>query len=164
LTDSIYNGLVAALANPNQPGSLVLVNAAGNYMSANFFRTYSNLKDFLKNVNTNNMGYALSAQLLVTELNVLLGKVDATKSIFVPVVTVPGTNDHLSATLQGSLRTNGVTYSFCFANIQDILDASIASLLANPNTKSNGAARTFQEALKACLDGINDNQDIFTLV
>jgi hypothetical protein len=164
LSESLYNDLIAALAHPTQAGKLVLVNAAGNYMSATFFRSYGNLKDYLKNVNDNNMAYALSAQLLVTELNVLLHKVDPTASIFVPVVTVPGTNDHLSSTLQGSLRTNGVTNASGFANIQDILDRSIATLLANPDTKNDGAARTFQEALKACLDGINDNQDIFSVL
>lgn len=163
LKTEIFSALVSALAHPNQPGKLVLVNTAGNYLSANSFSSYSNLKDYLRNINETNMATALSAQLLVTELNIILHKVDPATSIFVPAVAIPGTTQTLSQTLQDSLSANGVTNSSGFANIQDILNAAIAELIANPNTKSAGAHRTFQEALKDCLDAINNNQAIFIL-
>jgi hypothetical protein len=163
LTSSIYNGILAALANPSMPGYLVLVNASGNYMPASYFQNYGNLKDYLRNVNTNNMSYALSAQLLVTELNILTNRVDPTTSIFVPAVTIPGTTTTLSQTLQDSLFNNGVTNSSGIVNIQDLMNATITELLAVSNTKKAGDHRTFQEALTDCFAGINANEAIFIL-
>ena len=83
---------------------------------------------------------ALSAQLLVTELNVILGKVDVSRSVLVPAVTIPDTNLSLSSTLQNSLKTNGVTDANGVATVQDLLNASIAELLAAPNTKAANIA------------------------
>jgi len=75
----------------------------------------------------------------------------------VPAVTIPGTSDHLSATLQSSLQTNGVSNPSVIANVQDLLDGAIA--LLNSGTSNN----TFAEALKDCFDGINNNESIFIL-
>jgi hypothetical protein len=136
---------------------LVLVDASGNYVTAESLRTYSNLKSFLQNQNAANMANVLSIQLLTAELNVLLGRVNAETSIFVPAT-------NLSAAQQASLQTNGVSNPSGIANIQDILDASIAELLAHPQTPTGSQFRLFQDALKSSLDAINHNEAIFILV
>jgi hypothetical protein len=150
----------------------VLVDGSGNYKTVAFFATYANVKSYLLGASATNMAYMLSAQLLTTEFNVCLGKVNATKSIYVPAVTLPGTNTHLSSTLQNALSTNNGASSWLqvsgvtpnpagVAKIQTILDASIGSLKVKPNTIAAGPNRTYQEALKDLLDGINNNQAIF---
>src|SRR5262249_12727360 len=126
-----------------------------------WLQLYSNVKTFLQNASTKNMANMLSAQLLTTEFNVLLGKVDPTASIFVPAVTIPGTFLTLSPTLQNSLISNGVTDPAGIGSVQDFLDASILELAAAPLTKTASSDRTFEEALKACLDAINNNETIF---
>jgi peroxidase len=154
LTGSLFDSLVAALANPDQPGRLVLVDANGNYLSRNFLKTYSNVQSYLQTTD-GSMAFKLSLQLLTAEINVALGKVDPTTSIFVPAVTVSGQT--ISSTLQNSLMTNGVSNPSGIANIQAILDAAIAQL------RSGSSDSTFMEALKDCLDGINSNEAIFIL-
>jgi len=150
----------------------VLVNGSGVYQTVAFFSTYANVKSYLLNANATNMAYMLSAQLLTTEFNICLGKVVAAKSIYVPAVTLPGTSTHLSATLQNALATNNGANPWAqvsgvspdpggVAKIQTILDAAIAQLKVNPNTTAAGPNRTYQEALKDLLDGINNNETIF---
>jgi hypothetical protein len=104
------------------------------------------------------MAYKMSVQLLTTELGIALGKIDATTSIFVPAVTFPGTTQTLSSTLQNSLMTNGVSNPSGIAKIQALVNAMIAQL---NSTSPDG---TFEEALKDCLDGINNNEAIFILL
>jgi peroxidase len=157
LTTDLYNNLVAALANPDQPGSLVLVDANGNYLSAGFLQSYDNLRSYLQNSSGGSLAYKLSAQLLTAEINILLGKVDPTTSIYVPAVTMPGTTQTLSSTLQDSLMTNGVSNPSGIANVQAILNTAIAQL------RSSTPDATLMEALKDCLDGINSNEQIFIL-
>jgi hypothetical protein len=156
LSTSLYNQLVAVL-DPNGTGQLALVDANGNHLSDTFLQSYSNVQSFLQSANASNLANMLSAQLLTTEFNVLLGKVDATTSIYVPAVTLPGTTQTLSSTLQSSLSTNGVSTSSGVANIQNILNASIAAL------NSSSPDTTLEEALKGCLDGMNNNEIIFIL-
>ncbi|HEY7153864.1 MAG TPA: peroxidase family protein, partial [Gemmataceae bacterium] len=151
LTASIYNGLIAAL-DPKGTGTTVLVDANGNNVSDTFLQSYGNVQSFLQSATGSNMANMLSAQLLTTELNVLLGQVNPTTSIFTPVVST------LTPTLQNSLVTNNVSTASGVANIQNILDASIAQLLADANGSSDA---TFDEALKDCLDAINKNEIIF---
>ncbi len=167
----IYNALVAKLANPNLPGYLVLVDANGNYETTAWLQSYANVKSYLLNASSTNMAYMLSAQLLTAELNVQLGRVNATTSIFVPAVTLVGTNQYLSKGLKQSLQNNDVFSTVThpvsdpsgIALIQDILDAAIAELANAPITTAAGADRTFEEALKDCLDAINNNEVIFIL-
>jgi hypothetical protein len=161
LSTALYNSLVATLANPNKPGYLVLVDANGNYEPDSFLLLYSNVQSFLKHATATNMANMLSAQLLTTELNVFLGYVDPTTSIFVPAVTIPGTTQTLSSVLQNALVTDDVSTAGGVANIQNILDASIAELAADPNAVAGDPFRILDEALKDCLDGINANESIF---
>ncbi len=162
LTTDLYNSLVAALANPNVPGYLVLVDADGNYLPTTFLQTYSNVKSYLQNSSGNNMAFKLSLQLLTTEFNVLLGKVNPATSIFVPGITVGG--QPMSFAQQDSLRTNGVTNPSGIVKIQDLLDAAIAELAGEPFTLSVSPERTFEEALKNCFEAINNNETIFILL
>jgi hypothetical protein len=155
LSTSLYNSLVSTL-DPNGTGQLALVDASGNALADTFLQSYANVKSFLQDTQ-GTMANKLSIQLLVTEFDVLLGKVDATTSIFVPAVTIPGTGDALSATLQNSLSSNGVSTGSGVANIQNILAAAIGQL------NSGSADSTFEEALKDCLEGINNNEAIFIL-
>src|SRR5262249_6716995 len=107
LLDSVYNSLVAAL-DPGGTGFLALVDANGNHLADSFLQSYSNVQNYLKN-NSGSIALKLSLQLLTTEINVALGKVDPATSIFVPAVTLPGTTTTLSTTLQQSLQDNGVS-------------------------------------------------------
>jgi hypothetical protein len=158
LSMSLYNNLITAL-DPNNTGTTVLVDANGNQLSDAFFQSYANVQSYLKSKNTGTaMGFKLSLQLLTAEFNVLLNNVDATSSIYVPAVTLPGTTTTLSSTLQSSLITNGVSTASGVANIQNILKASIAELQLGVSGDT-----TFEEALKDCLDGINNNEAIFIL-
>jgi hypothetical protein len=155
LTGSLYTSLIAVL-DPNNTGTTVLVDANGNHVSDAFLQSYSNVASFLQTQTS--MANKLSVQLLTTEFNVLLNKVDATTSIYTPAVA------SLSSGLQNSLANgdgvngvNGVSTASGVANIQNILNASIAEL--NSTTPDS----TFMEALKDCLDSINHNQVIFIL-
>jgi hypothetical protein len=156
LKPELYSGLVSAL-DPNNTGFLALVNANGTALPDTALQTFAGVKSFLQSANGNNTANALSVQLLTTELNVLLHKVDATTSIYVPAV---GT---LSSAMQASLMSNGVSNPSGIANIQALLNASVAALLADTNPANGSADAVFQEGLKDCLAGINSNQAIFIL-
>jgi len=153
LTPALSNALVATL-DPNNTGHLALVDANGNHLPDTFFQSYANVQSYLKN-SKGSMAYKLSVQLLTAELGILLGKVNPTTSIFVPAVTIPSTSQTLSSTLQNSLMTNGVSNPSGIAKIQDLLNASIVKL------QSGSSDSAFEEALKDCLDGINNNEAIF---
>jgi hypothetical protein len=144
LSASLYAGLTAAL-DPNHTGTTVLVDANGNYLSDTFFQSYANVKSFLSNQGST--ANKLSVQLLTTEFDVLLGRVNATSSVYLP--------SFLSSADQNSLIANGVSTASGVANIQNILNAAITGLTsATPDA-------TFEGALKDLLDGINNNGNIF---
>src|SRR5262249_25397055 len=124
-----------------------------NVVPLSFFASYANFKSFLQNQGT--LANKLSIQLLTTEVNVFLGKVDAGSSIYVPAVTVSG--QAMSSTLQNSLQANNVSNPSGIAKVQAILNKAIEQL------KSATPDATFEEALKDCLDAINGNQAIFIL-
>jgi hypothetical protein len=155
ISTALYNSLVAAL-DPGNTGFLVLVDSHGNHLPDTFLQSYSNIQSYLKN-STGTMTFKLSVQLLTTELNVSLGFVNAATLIYVPAVTLPGTTQTLSSTLQSSLQTNGVSNPSGIANIPTILNAAIGQL------GSGSSNSTFLEALKDCFDGINNNETIFIL-
>src|SRR5262249_13096352 len=91
LTDSLKSSLLALLTQPGASTQLVLVDANGNYLSTSFLDSYASVKNFLQHPSPFNVANQLSIQLLTTEINILLSKVDATTSIFVPAVTIDGT-------------------------------------------------------------------------
>jgi hypothetical protein len=157
LLPSLYNGLVAAL-DPNNTGRLALVDANGNYLSDTFLRLYSNVQSYLQAQSTNT-AYNLSKALLTAEFNVLLlpHRVDPNTSIYVPAL-------NLSSDQQNALSANGVTNPSGIAKVQDVLNASIAELLAAPNPSPGSPDDTYELALFNCLDGMNNNQQIFILV
>src|SRR4029079_10479091 len=126
------------------------VDGNGNFLPANFLQSYDSIKSFLKNASSDNMANALSAQLLTTEINIKLGLVNPATSIFVPAVTVGGVS--MSNSLQNTLIDNDVSNSGGVANIQTIIDASIAELMANPCTFSAGPDRHYEKALRDLLE------------
>ena len=159
LSVKLYNGLVAAL-DPNGTGHLSLVDSHGNFLPDTFLRSYSNLKAFLRGASAANAANMLSAQLLTTELNVLLDKVDPTTSILVPAIT------GITPALQESLATNGVTDSSGAAKIEDLLTAAITELnavRASSAVDPVSSDSIFETALKECFGAINNNQQIFIL-
>jgi hypothetical protein len=86
------------------------------------------LNSWILSANATNMAYMLSAQLTAMKLNVLHGNV------------------------------NGSSFALCFGGtINDLMAAADTSLTNNPNTTAAGAARTYQESLKTCLDNLNNN-------
>jgi hypothetical protein len=129
------------------------VDANGSYEPLSFFSSYSNVESYLKNATATNMAYMLSAQLLVTEFNICLGRDDALASIFLPAV--PGMDQaHLDA-----LAAHGITGNV--VQVQAILNAAIAELKSAPYTPGGSADRTYEEALKDIFDAINNNLPIF---
>src|SRR5207244_947782 len=72
------------LVKPGSTTLSVLVDNGGAYKALSWFKTYANIKSFLAGyANATNMANMLSAQLLTTEFNICLGKVDPTKSVYV---------------------------------------------------------------------------------
>jgi hypothetical protein len=155
VSPSLYAGLIAVL-DPSGTGTTALVDANGNYLADTFFQSYANVKSFLQ-AGGPNLAHTLSQQLLTTEFDVLLGKVDATTSIYVPAV------QEVSSASQNTLIAIGVTTGSGVANIQNILNATIAALLADANPASGSSDAASQAALWGCLYGINSNEAIFIL-
>jgi hypothetical protein len=153
LTPAVYNALIAAL-DPNGTGTTSLVDANGNYVSDTFLQSYSNVKNFLKSTGTG-MATTLSIQLLTTEINVALGKIDAASAIYVPAVTVGGVP--ISQILRDSLQTNDVSNASEIALVQSLLDGS------NTQLNSGTPDSILEEALKDCLEAMNNNQTVFIL-
>jgi hypothetical protein len=86
------------------------------------------LSNWLLAANATNMANMLSAQMAAMVQNVRHGNVD------------------------------GNAFDLCSGmTINQLLAAAEASLAANPNTTAAGAARTYQEGLKTCLDRLNNN-------
>jgi hypothetical protein len=172
LLTKIYNplfGTGGVLVNPNtnpnhvtkpdSGGYSVLVDANGQYVPLSFFSTYANVQSYLLNATATNMAYMLSAQLLTTEFNILLGRVDPTEQISVAQVTIPSTGQFMSSSLEQSLKNHGVTASVGgVVTIQTLLTDAIAELMVAPYTVVSGDARSYEEALKDCFDAINNNE------
>jgi len=171
LKSSIYNALFGAGGVLVKDAfDSVLVNASGQYLALNYFQNYTNVRNFLLNATATNMANMLSAQLLATEFNILLGRVDPTQSVQVSSVRIGSTGSLMSSTLQESLTsqpagatgwTQVTTTKGGRATIQTALNAAILQLKTNPNTIASGGNRLFQEALKNIFDAINNNQNIF---
>jgi len=55
-------------------------------------------------------------------------------------------------------NVDGNAFDLCSGKtVNQLLAAAEASLTTNPNTTAAGAARTYQEGLKTCLDKLNNN-------
>ncbi len=157
ISPALFNQLSTALANPNMPGYLVIVDVNGNYEPVSWLQSYSNVQSFLQHPSSN-IANNLSVQLLTTEFNVALGKVDATTSIYVP--SIPTENSPEEA----ALSAHSVTDASGIANVQDFLNAAITELAAAPNPTSGSADATFESALRDGSQAINLNETVFILV
>jgi hypothetical protein len=114
------------------------------------------LSNWLSGANAANMAYKLSAQLAVTELNVLHGDVNANAYVDVNLI---GSSSGLIAALNSGPNPHLVD-PYGEVRISALIDAANASLGVNAVTTGSSPARTYQEALKDVLDAINGNQAI----
>jgi hypothetical protein len=158
---SQYFSAITNLANSNQPGSTVLVDANGNYVPQSYFTSpngYTFLQTYLNNANATNMAYMLSAQLLATELNIKAGFVNANQTIYTPNVS-------MSAADRASLAAppHGITPIGTFVTIQTVINDAILELKYAPYTRVAGPDRTFEEALMSIFTGINQAGNIFVI-
>jgi hypothetical protein len=109
------------------------------------------LSDWLSHANAANMAYKLSAQLAVTELNVLHGDVNANAYVDVNLIS-----SALIAALNSGPNPNLVS-PYGVVQITALIDAANPSLGINGDTKGPSAARTYQQALADVLSAINNN-------
>lgn len=109
--------------------ALKLVNANGSDrdFSGNLNQNRADLNSWLKDANAKNMAFMLSAQLAATKLNVLHGFI------------------------------NPNAFAVCYnGTVADLINAANAALLADQDTPSGDPNRSTQEALKNCLDSLNN--------
>ena len=139
-------------------GDNSLVDASGKYVSISYLSNYNNLNKFLLGASATNMANMLSAQLLTTAFNVFLGRVDGTQSVNMSKLTYGGAV--LNSSQRSALVANGVEVNGK-VNINQAMQAAVASLRANQKTVASGSARTYQEGLKNIFDAINNNQDMY---
>jgi hypothetical protein len=147
------------LANPSKPGYTVLVDANGNYIAASSFSSYSFVSGYLSGASATNMAYMLSAQLLATEFNNVAGYVNPNKTI--AIANVGGETKADQAALKSPPSHPGVSPIGSFATIQQVINDTIAELIAAPNTIASTLDRTFEEALMNIFVAINQNGNIF---
>jgi hypothetical protein len=155
LLTSLYSTVFQTwLANPNKSGYTVLVDSKGNYVSQSYFQSYKNFSSFLSGATTNPASNLLSAQLVATELNVYLGRLNPQEYIYTPNVS------GMTPSYQQSLAANGI---WNFVQIQTLINKTISELEIAPNPASGSAAATYETALEICFDSINNNKQIFVI-
>jgi len=154
LKSKIYDALFGTLGVLKKDSTYsVLAKADGSYLSLADARSYSTIQSFLLNASATNMANMLSAQLLATEFNILLGRIDPNLSVKISALG-------LASSLQTSL-TSRLTVTNGGITIQSAIDAAIVQLKANPTTVTSSSNRTFQEALKNIFDALNNNKNVF---
>jgi hypothetical protein len=154
LLSSIYNPLFGsggALVNPNNTSLSVLVDGNGNYLSNSSMASYSNVKNFLLGAKGKNIANMTSAQLLTTEFNVVLGRVDPTVQVYIPAVG-------LSSDQTNALASHGIG---SLATVQSLLNAAIAELIIAPKPGNGSPDGIYEGALETIFDAINNNKPIF---
>ena len=148
----------------------VLVDANGNYLQLSYFSSYANIRAFLLGATATNMANMLSVQMLATQFNTMLGRVNAQSTLLVSAIEVVASSTKMSAGMQTSLTVQGsdvtgwtqvTTTVGGRAVVQTALDAAVLQLKTNPKTISSGGNRLNQEAIKNIFDAINNNQSIF---
>lgn len=107
------------------------------------------LSKWLLAATATNMANMLSAQMAAMWLNVNVGGPDgavpASSQLYAGMAP-------LNCTVNG-LKANG------FINVNDLINAANASLLASPNTVASGPVRSCQEFMKNALDNGNNNRN-----
>jgi subtilisin family serine protease len=156
LSAGVYNYLFGTGGVLLMPGSTtlsVLVGPSGTYQPVSYFQSYTNLTGFLK-IASINPANQLSAQLLVTELNVYFGRLNPLQYIYTPNVT------GLTTSAQNSLAANGIG---TFVQISTLLRDTVTELLAAPNVASSSTDGVCENALELCFESINGNKQVFVL-
>ncbi|MFM7110229.1 MAG: SdrD B-like domain-containing protein, partial [Planctomycetota bacterium] len=146
----------------------VLVDGNGQRMRLDFFKTYQNLAAYLA-ASSGNMAQALSKQLLVTELNMLAGRIRGAMVVLTSAITDPATGAPIpDPVLRGlavapagaSPWTRITPADGGIAQVHNAVDSSIRQLLANRLTIAAGGNRIYQRGLMQVLAGINAGQAI----
>ncbi|MBU6295248.1 MAG: MSCRAMM family adhesin SdrC, partial [Planctomycetes bacterium] len=146
----------------------VLVDGNGQRMRLDFFKTYENLAAYLS-ASSGNMAQALSRQLLVTELNMLAGRIRGSMVVLTSAITNPATGAPIPSPVLRGLSTAPMGASPWtritpvdggIAQVQNAVDSSIRQLLANRLTIAAGGNRLYQRGLMQVLAGINAGQAI----
>ena len=120
--------------------SLYLRNATGGDFNPATTKAFSN---WLARATTNNMAYALSAQLAAMQLNVRHNYVNGSALVYAPALllySTPGLN------------------SAGFITVNDLMAAAAAEIQAHALTTSGSPDRAGQEALKDALADANNNK------
>jgi hypothetical protein len=130
------------------------VSASGTYQPVSYFQSYTNLSNFLKTAASTNPANLLSAQLLVTELNIYFGRVNPSQYIYTPNVA------GLTTSAQNSLAAHGIG---TFVQISTLLSDTVTELLAAPNVASSSTEGVYENALELCFESINGNKQIFVV-
>jgi hypothetical protein len=155
LIAGLYNYLFGTGGVLLMPGSTtlsVLVSAKGTYEPVSYFRSYANLSSFLKTAASTTPANLLSAQVLVTELNIYFGRVNSSQYIYTPSVT------GLTTAAPTSLAPHGIG---TFVQISTVTSATVSELLAAPNVTLSTTDGVCENALAAVFDSINGNKQIF---
>ena len=115
--------------------NLVNQNGSARDFTASLSTNKTALKNWLEDSTATNMAYMLSAQMAATVLNI----------------------NHGFTNPDAPVDEAGTT-------VQDVIDAANASLGTHPNTRTAGAARTYQQDLKNILDKVNNNRTFSWMV
>jgi hypothetical protein len=157
LSAGVYNylfGTGGVLVMPGSTALSVLVSASGTYQPVSYFQSYANLSSFLKTASSTIPANLLSAQLLVTELNIYFGRVNPSQYIYTPNVGA------LTTSAQSSLAAHGIG---TFVQISTLLTDTVTELLAAPNVASSSTDGVYENALELCFESINGNRQIFVV-
>jgi hypothetical protein len=153
----LYNYLFGAgglLARPGSTTLSVLVSASGAYQPLSYFQSYTNLSNFLRTASSTNPANLLSAQLLVTELNIYFNRVNPSQYIYTPNVA------SMTTAAQNSLAAHGIGP---YVRISALLSATVTELLAAPGAASGSTDGVFENALGLCLASVNGNRQVFVV-
>src|ERR1051325_9754764 len=145
----------------NDNGSIYLV-PGGLFSTA-----YSNFRTWIIGAKSNNMANFLSVQLAATTLDVQYNGLNDNTGLVVPacLTTLAGANVVNTLRLPiiaGSLSVPACAGTSCatgngYISIGTLRAMAKASLLANGNTSTASATRTYQECLKVLLEEVNNN-------
>jgi hypothetical protein len=157
LSAGVFNYLFGSGGMLVKPGSTtlsVLVSAGGAYQPLSYFQSYANLSNFLRTAAATNPANLLSAQLLVTELNIYFGRVNPSQYIYMPNVA------GLTTAAQNSLAAAGIG---SFVRVSALLSDTVSELLAAPSAASSSTDGAYENALELCLESINGNRQVFVV-
>jgi len=149
----------------------ILVDGNGNRVKLCDLKKCEQIARYLAgSFGTRNTAYALSGQLLLMELNVMNHRVRATDSVLVGAAAFPGASTATANAIRRALTvapkganpwTRLTAFDGGMANVQAVMDASIAQIRVNRLTVAPGGNKNYQHALTSLLFAMNNNQRIY---